>query len=123
MERPPHVKLAPAAEALESAQPLAATILYRALIGSILERAQSPAYTHAARYYVELESLAAREDPDWPVERPETRLTELRGRHGRKHGSGPLWKRHVRSGRKSSALAWITASLKADGPPGATAPT
>ncbi len=33
--------LAPAAEALEFAQPLAATILYRALIGSILERAQS----------------------------------------------------------------------------------
>lgn len=78
--------LAAAAETLESAQPLAATILYRALVGSILERAQSPAYAHAARYYVELESLAAREDPGWPVERAETWLTALRGRHGRKHG-------------------------------------
>ena len=52
--------LAPAAEALESRQPLAATILYRALIDSILARGQSPAYPHAARYHAESGRRAAR---------------------------------------------------------------
>ena len=39
-----------AAETLEADHPVAATILYRALLDDILNRARSPAYGHAARY-------------------------------------------------------------------------
>jgi Family of unknown function (DUF6880) len=78
--------LAPAAQALESAHPLAATILYRALIDSILGRGQSLAYPHAARYYAELEALAPREDQNWPIDPAQTYRAELRRRHGRKQG-------------------------------------
>ena len=52
-----YVILAPAAEVLESDKPLGATILFHALIGSILERAQSPAYAHAPRYYADWKAL------------------------------------------------------------------
>ena len=78
--------LAPAAEALVSGHPLAATILYRALVNSILERGQSLAYPHAARYFAELEALAPREDPNWPIDPARTYREELRRRHGRKYG-------------------------------------
>ncbi len=78
--------LAAAAEALESRQPLAATILYRALIDSILARGQSPAYPHAARYYAELEALSPREEANWPIDPARTYRVGLRQRHGRKHG-------------------------------------
>ena len=79
--------LAPAAEALVSGHPLAATILYRALINAILERGQSLAYPHAARYFAELEALAPREDPGL-ADRSGAEPTdaELRRRHGRKVG-------------------------------------
>ncbi len=82
--------LAPAAEALASAHPLAATILYRALINAILERGQSLAYPRGARYYSELEALAPREDRGWPIDPPRTYEAELRRRHGRKAG---FWSR------------------------------
>lgn len=78
--------LAPAAETLEPSHPLAAVILYRALINAILEGGNSPAYRHAARYYAELESLAERENPSWPVDPARTYRVELRVRHGRKFG-------------------------------------
>ena len=78
--------LAPAAEALASAHPLGATILYRALIDSILARGQSLAYPHAARYYAALEALAPHEDPGWPIDPPGAYRAELRRRHGRKFG-------------------------------------
>jgi len=78
--------LAPAAEALAASHPLGATILYRALIDSILDRGQSLAYPHAARYTAELEALAQREDPNWPIDPARTYQAELRRRHGRKQG-------------------------------------
>jgi hypothetical protein len=92
--------LAPAAQALESGQPLAATILYRALIDSILTRAQSPAYPHAARYYSELESLAAREDANWPIDPARTYRAGLKSRHGRKQG---FWSLVDAPGRRGKA--------------------
>ena len=52
--------LAPAAEALATDYPDAATILYRALLDDILKRAQSSAYAHAAAYLAQLDSLAPR---------------------------------------------------------------
>ncbi len=82
--------LAPAAEALEPKHPLGAVILYRALIDSILERGQSLAYGHAARYYAALEGLEAREAPGWPIEPHRLYRAQLRRRHGRKLG---FWSR------------------------------
>ena len=57
--------LVPAAEALEHGYPAAATVLYRALIDDILNRARSPAYGHAARYFARLEALANVAE-EWP---------------------------------------------------------
>lgn len=50
--------LSEAVVALEADYPLAATILYRALINDILVRAKSPAYGHGARYLAKLSVLA-----------------------------------------------------------------
>ena len=90
--------LAPAAEALESAEPLAATILYRALIDSILSRGQSPAYPHAARYYSELEQLASREEQNWPIDPARTYRAGLKSRHGRKYGFWTLVEAQAQQG-------------------------
>src|ERR1700730_5132022 len=46
-----------AAKALEPDHPVAATILYRALLDDILNRARSPAYGHAARYLETLDAI------------------------------------------------------------------
>ena len=51
-----------AAETLEPDHPVAATILYRALLDDILNRVRSPAYGHAARYLEKLDALAAHGD-------------------------------------------------------------
>jgi hypothetical protein len=67
--------LAPAAEALERAQPEAAAELYRLLIDSILEHGRSAAYGHAARYLAALDGL---------TEDPEAYRASLRRLHGRK---------------------------------------
>ena len=52
--------LAPAAQALEEADPLAASVLYRALLADILDRARSKAYGHGARHLARLDALAGR---------------------------------------------------------------
>jgi hypothetical protein len=49
--------LTPAAELLEQRYPLEASILYRALIDDVMERAQSRYYHHAARYLKQLTIL------------------------------------------------------------------
>ena len=54
--------LLPAAEALAHGHPVAATILYRALLDDILTRARSKAYPHAARYLKRLDELAVQGD-------------------------------------------------------------
>ena len=51
--------LAPVAEMLEPDHPLAAGILYRALLGVILAKARSAAYNHAAAYWHRLNRLDA----------------------------------------------------------------
>ncbi len=50
--------LVPAAEALADQHPLAASVLYRALLDDILARAKSPAYGHGAKYLSHLDRLA-----------------------------------------------------------------
>jgi hypothetical protein len=86
--------LVPAAEALEYTHPAAATILYRALLTDILSRAKSAAYTHAARYLMRLDDLAANTDaaaiPD--ISTHATFKAEIAKAHGRKSG---FWA-HVR---------------------------
>jgi len=57
--------LLPLAEALAATgRPLAATVVYRALLESILRKARSKAYYYGARYLVTLGNLAS-EVPDW----------------------------------------------------------
>ncbi|AWN38902.1 hypothetical protein DK427_07735 [Methylobacterium radiodurans] len=78
--------LAPAAEALAQAHPLAATILYRALLDDILARGRSQAYTHGAAYLLELDLIAERADLGGLKPDPSEYREGLKRRHGRKYG-------------------------------------
>jgi len=73
--------LVPMAERLEAAHPLAAYLVYRALLESILRRAVPKTYHHAARYWEILRSLGSRIE-DWKGLEP---LQTFRGRIGREH--------------------------------------
>lgn len=78
------------ADRLQHEAPLAATILYRALLAEILSQARSKAYGHGAGYLAALERLAfdSDSDPDRPPEViPHAEfLAALRRDHGRKLG-------------------------------------
>jgi hypothetical protein len=78
--------LAPAAEALEPDHSLAASVLYRALIADILERARSPAYGHGARYLARLAELARDLAPGALTPSHSDYVAQLRKAHGRKSG-------------------------------------
>lgn len=78
------------ADQLQHEAPLAATILYRALLAEILAQARSKAYGHGAGYLAALERLASGSDtdPDRPLDIvPHAEfLAALRRDHGRKMG-------------------------------------
>ena len=78
------------ADQLQHEAPLAATILYRALLAEILAKARSKAYGHGAAYLAALERLASGSDgdPDRPTDLPlhAEFLAALRLDHGRKLG-------------------------------------
>jgi hypothetical protein len=78
-------RLLPLAKAMEKAgQPLAAVILYRALLVSILERGYAKAYPHAARYLHKLDMLATGIS-DWQgVDGHNAFVAMLRATHSRK---------------------------------------
>ena len=78
--------LGEAAAALQADHPLAAAVLYRALINDILVRAKSPAYGHGARYLAKLSALAKEISDGQDVETHATYLLALKKSHGRKHG-------------------------------------
>ncbi|BAU88974.1 hypothetical protein MPPM_0369 [Methylorubrum populi] len=78
--------LAPAAEALEPDHPLAASILYRALVDDILARARAPAYGHGARHLARLGELAGDLAPGALTPSHADYLAQLRKAHGRKSG-------------------------------------
>ncbi len=82
--------LLPAAEALEHDHPVAATILYRALLDDILTRARSQAYGHAARYLAKLDDLDTTDLAAKGLSSHEAYRAGLRRSHGRKTGSGAL---------------------------------
>jgi hypothetical protein len=76
--------LLPLAEALlQSGRPLAATVVYRALLDSILERARSKIYGHGASYLRKLESIAGK-------------ITAWRGLPDHPAYLAALWSKHAR---------------------------
>ncbi len=76
------------ADLLEHDHPLAATILYRALLDNILDRARSKAYGHGAKYLGKLGQLAGDADAIRPSEMVDhaTYLAMLKTAHPRKTG-------------------------------------
>jgi hypothetical protein len=73
------------AEAFEARECWAgATAVYRALMLAILERAYTPAYGHAARYWQRLRELAARCADPSPLAVPAAFEAVVRQQHGRK---------------------------------------
>lgn len=76
--------LKPLAEALEEDRPLGTTVLYRALLDSILSRAVSKYYSHGVRYLKKLDQLEGRID-DWKGLQSHAEYTErIQAAHGRK---------------------------------------
>jgi NTP pyrophosphatase (non-canonical NTP hydrolase) len=76
--------LVPLAEKLESTYPLAASLVYRALLESILRRGQSKYYHHGARYWVLLLQIGPR-IADWKGFESDVQYRERIGReHPRK---------------------------------------
>ncbi|WP_303720371.1 DUF6880 family protein [Malonomonas rubra] len=86
--------LLPLAETFESlARPLSASLLYRALLDSILNRAQTTTYGHGARYLRKLD-LLAKTVSDWRnIEPHAVYVEQLRRQHGRKTS---FWSRYGR---------------------------
>ncbi|CAM3134079.1 DUF6880 domain-containing protein [Paracoccus nototheniae] len=76
------------ASLLEHDYPLAATILYRALLDDILDRARSKAYGHGAKYLGKLKLLAREADPIHPDTMIDhaAYLAKLKKAHPRKSG-------------------------------------
>lgn len=81
--------LGPVAQSLMPDHPLAATIVLRAMIESVLARGKSVAYHHAARDLADAEQ-AARDIADWQgMETHEGFVGRLRAEHGRKRSFWP----------------------------------
>jgi hypothetical protein len=80
--------LAPAAEALEAEQPLAAALLRRAMIEDTLTGAKARRYRHAARHLLECRLLEVGINDHGGFETHEAFVARLRAQHGRKAG---LW--------------------------------
>lgn len=76
--------LAPAAKLLEERFPLQATILYRALMESLLARALSKYYHHAAGYWKKITELESRIVDFTPVSSHDDYITAMRETHKRK---------------------------------------
>jgi hypothetical protein len=69
----------------EDSRQRAATVVYRALLDSILERGQTKAYSHGSRYLRKLDRLAEAVD-DWgEIDSHAHYVAELRQKHRRKH--------------------------------------
>lgn len=87
-----------------------ATVVYRALLEAILERAYTPAYRHGARYWSRLQALAQKCAGLLPLETPEVFEARIRQQHGRKSS---FWAK-VNEGRSETADETLTASRSAD---------
>ena len=78
--------LSEAAAMLEDKFPLAASVLYRALLDDILARGKSQAYGHGARYLARLESLADEISAWGGIDNHVAYALGLQKGHGRKYG-------------------------------------
>jgi hypothetical protein len=78
--------LDPTAQWIESKDPLAATLLHRAMIEHTLANAKSTRYKHAARHLLECASLAPQIHDFGSFETHDAFTTRLRAKHGRKVG-------------------------------------
>lgn len=78
--------LSPAADALESKYPLAATLLRRAMVGFTLGAGRSSRYKHAARHLRDCRDTAARVENFGAVPDHSAYERALRAAHGRKVG-------------------------------------
>jgi hypothetical protein len=76
--------LTPAADALAGKQPLAATILLRAMIDFSLKQSRSSRYRHAARHLAECLSLASAIKDFGEFDQHDAYIARLRAEHGRK---------------------------------------
>ena len=76
--------LAPAADALAAKHPLAATLALRAMIAFTLIKARSSRYRHAARHFMECDSLAATIKEFGAFETHAAYAARLKTEHGRK---------------------------------------
>ncbi|MGD9366030.1 MAG: hypothetical protein PVH87_10055 [Desulfobacteraceae bacterium] len=86
--------LLPLAEAMEAAgRPLCASIIYRALLDSILRRAYSKAYDHGVSYLKKLDTLAPAVS-DWRgFGSHDVYLKHLRSQHARKYSFWPRYEK------------------------------
>jgi hypothetical protein len=78
--------LAPSADALAAKHPLAATLALRAMIAFTLTKARSSRYRHAARHFMECESLAAAIKDFGAFETHTAYAARLKAEHARKSG-------------------------------------
>jgi hypothetical protein len=87
-----YTSLPPLAEAMETdARNLAATVIYRALLDSILRRGQTKSYPHGVRYLKKLDRLA-KSVTDWRGQvNHDSYLQQVRQSHGRKYS---FWSRY-----------------------------
>jgi hypothetical protein len=81
-----YVRLGKAAEVLAEKWPISATLLYRALIRSVLVRGYSKAYGYAARDLASALKLGSRLPADRGIASHAEFHAELKARHGRKYG-------------------------------------
>ena len=78
--------LRPAAEALEEKFPEAASLLYRRLVESVLERGSSKQYQYAARDLLSCARLAPHLPVPGSIESHAAFVARLQKAHGRKYG-------------------------------------
>lgn len=101
---------------LEHDHPLAATILYRALLDDILNRARSKAYGYGAKYLGKLALLAEEADATRPGEIADhaSYLADLKKRHPRKSG---FWTRigEAKSGPPEGSISRRPVWIRGDG--------
>lgn len=77
--------LSPAADALAQGHPVAATMLYRAMLDDILRRGNSDDFTDGATCYAMLIELLDRLGPDFPYQAHDDYVMELRGKYPRRY--------------------------------------
>lgn len=92
--------LTPAAETLAEDNPLAVTVLLRAMIDFCLENAKTTRYRHAARHLNECAQLAERITDFGDIQDHASYLAQIKARHGRKSS---FW-RHVKESGAPSGV-------------------